>query len=333
MPHYKETCGGIGRMKEIARRIMLELPHYSVTCGGVTDTIKLANLLPDEVCMRFQNGSQEYPQIGVSWSVGMPDNTFPECDVVITYSDNPYVNKLLELPQVKKVIVLMLSYGMAIERERANVLNEKITAICSTKKIEEAIKKDGGKVIRVGFGIDMDDMYDIGKKRKNYLALLYHNMWCKNYSFGVEVADKLYADGVIDGVITFGREEGYETYKHPKGLIKHYPRATREQVREILNTCKCYFSPAVSEGLNLIPIEAALCGCPPVLSDGAIDEIFFNGENCIIIPKNDFGEAYKNIKMIIESNEVYADGFKKDMQYTIKDFTWDDTIKKIMDVL
>jgi hypothetical protein len=130
------------------KKIVVELPKYSYTSGGVLESIKLANKM--NTLIRFQK-LKDYPILSNKWTVGLPDHTFPECDVCITYSDNPHISDLLKLSQVKKVLVYMLSYGMSIERERKNALNKEIIVMCSTKKIEKEILKDGGIVHRVGF--------------------------------------------------------------------------------------------------------------------------------------------------------------------------------------
>lgn len=322
LPDYDATSGGITRML----RIVVELPNYDKTSGGSKDTIHIAESFNPEMIVRFQNLNNGYPNItNLRWSVGLPDSTFPECDICITYSDNPYTQRLLQLPQVKKVFILMLSYGMNPPVEKRNVLFPNINVLCSSKKIEKAILVDGGKVNRIGIGLDMSDMYLTNIPRKRYMAILYHDMITKRYPLAVEIADHLLRFKLIDGVITFGRANDYNKAVKPKGLIKHYTNANKDTIREIFNTCSLFLMPSSTEGINLTPIESTLCGCPTVLYDGAIDEVFFNERNCLVA---------KNKKVMIEScidilQNDYSEKFRVDMLDTIKDMTWERVINNL----
>lgn len=313
----------------IPKKLVFELPRYDTTSGGINETIKIANHFNPLPVLRFQKLSEKYPQIENSWSVGYPDNTFPDCDVCITFSDTANLQELIDLPQVGKVLVYMLSFGMSIYRERKNVTNKNATIMCSTKKLEDIISKEGVKVHRVGFALDMDEMYVMDIPRKNYLALLYHNSDDKKYDTGVLVANYLYDNKIIDGVITFGGLKNYDKHVHPNGLIKHYPNANRDEIREIFNTSKVFLMPSISEGLNLTPIESTLCGCPAIICDGAIDEIFFNKKNCFIVEKNDINSMIITSKDVIDNFDNYSVRFSKHMNNIVKDYTFENVINNI----
>ena len=314
-------------------KLVMELPFYSTTSGGVIESLKFLKKFPKEVesSARFQRIFETPPESLGDWTVGLPDASFPACDVCITYSDNPYLSQLRALPQVKKVMVYMLSYGMAIDRERRNVTMDGVTVMCSTKKLEREMSKDAKKVYRVGFALDMDDMrLDPTIERKNYAAILYHPNPDKGYPAAVEAANLLYKEGKIDGVITFGSKSDYENAPKPNGLVKHYFNADRDQVRTIFNTCKVFIMPSVSEGLNLGPVESALCGCPAVICDGAIDEIFFDGDNCRIARKRDVNHLVSIATEILESFGTTSERFERKMKSIVSEYTWDRVVKNIM---
>jgi hypothetical protein len=309
--------------------IVFELPHSKMTSGGIRETLKLCKAINASV--RFQR-LDDYPDIDIPWTVGSADNTFPPCDVCITYSDNPHTDKLTTLPQVKKVIVMMLSYGMAIQRERRNTKIKGVDVICSSEKIEKAILADGGNVKRVGFCLDMSNMKNEGKERKNYLALLYSPSEGKMYQTGVNIANRLYRNGIIEGVITFGTSSQYEKFEHPIGLVKHYSDANEEQVKEVFNQCKCFLMPSISEGISLTPIESTLCGCPAVIVDGAIGEIFRNEENCYV---TEF-DAKKMVNLVthtISNFENISNKFMDNMKEIVKEYTMDRLVTKLKENL
>jgi glycosyltransferase involved in cell wall biosynthesis len=220
---------------------------------------------------------------------------------------------------------------MSIGNERKNALNPRILCLCTTKKIEEAIKRDGGNPINVGFGLDMGSFVDFGEERKNYLAIMYHDMPSKKYDVAVQVADILFDKGIIEGVISFGGSENYNKHKHPKGLKAYYGNATKAGVADVFNQCKAYLMPSVSEGLNLTPIESTLCGCPSIIVDGAIGEIF-NDFNCKIVDS----DSIVNMEYMIAGlmvNDRYSELFKANMQEVIKGYTWANVANKIKEVL
>ena len=154
--------------------ITLELPFYSPYSGGISHTIALAQELKKkyDVHIRFQRETPDKFNLDIPFSIGLPDHTFPASDVVITYSDNPYTNLLTELPQVKKVLIYMLSYGMCIEREHRNILNPKLTVMSSTLRTKKLIESEGITCHNVGFGRIPPDFSFPNIERKKYAAIL-----------------------------------------------------------------------------------------------------------------------------------------------------------------
>ena len=311
-------------------KIIFELPFYSPLVGGINLTIQLAKAIGAEI--HFQNLARGYPYgIGVKHTVGY--NNHPECDLWVTYSDNAHSEILLNNRKIKRVAVFMQSYGMSISNERKNALNPRILCLCTTKKIEQAIKSDGGNPINIGFGLEMQEFYDYGYERKNYLAIMYHDMASKKYDTAVKVADSLFEKGVIEGVISFGGNDNYKKHKHPKGLVAHYGNATRSGVAEVFNQCKAYLMPSISEGLNLTPIESTLCGCPAVICDGAIGEILIDGTNCFVVGKEDYFAMEESITDILINFVAYSNLVRHKMDFVITNYTWENTVKKFMDAL
>lgn len=298
-------------------KIIFELPFRSETCGGVLATIALAKELGATVKYQTEIRDRNYYQ---------------KCDWWITYSDNPFAKQLVPNFLGMKVAVFMQSYGMSIEYERRNATSPFIKCLCTTQKIEQSIIADGGNPHRIGFGLDMDGFVDYGNERKNYLAIMYHNMPSKKYDIAVRVADLLFSKGIIEGVISFGMSEGYNNHKHPKGLVKHYSNATRTQVAEVFNQCKVYLMPSVSEGLNLTPIESTLCACPAVICDGALGEIFINIHNCTITEKNNLDSIELGVSDTILFYDMYSH-FKQNMRNRIKGYTWSNVANKLKELL
>jgi glycosyltransferase involved in cell wall biosynthesis len=164
---------------------------------------------------------------------------------------------------------------------------------------------------------------------------MYHDMPSKKYDVAVQVADILFDKGIIEGVISFGGSENYNKHKHPKGLKAYYGNATKSGVAEVFNQCKAYLMPSVSEGLNLTPIESTLCGCPAVICDGAIDEIFIHSRNCYTVRDNNLQEMAVKLETIITHGEELRINtyFNVRMREQIKGYTWSNVANKIKEIL
>jgi glycosyltransferase involved in cell wall biosynthesis len=297
----------------------------------VRESLKLAEKI--EAYVRFQRLVNAYPQIPNTWTVGLPNHTFPHCDVCITYSDTPYMRELVKLKQVGRVMIYMLSYGMSIENERRNVLTPKVTVMCSTKKLEAAISAEGVNVHRIGFALDMQDMGNDNLKRDDYLALYYNPMESKKYDVAVTVADYLFKEHIISGVVVFGTSMDFDKHIKPKGIKYTALNASRTDVRAVFNSCKAFLMPSVSEGLNLTPVESTLCGCPAVICDGAIDELFFDKQNCFVSERMDYNGMAGQIWDIMLNYDQYAHPFEQNMREIVKDYNWDKVITNLKALL
>lgn len=324
-------------------KITIEIPTFKRTSGGIMRHVMLAKMLKEkeglDVHLRIQrnNTAINYSQhlkdinfsIGIPVSIGIPDRTFPESDVVITYSDTPHGEKLTALRQVKKVIVYMLSYGLCLERERKNVFNPKIAVMSSTLKLKRMIEADGGSCTYVGFGLNPNEFYiEPGIKRKSgWVAILYHPSPNKQYKMAVRVCDELYKIGKIKKVIVFGMR--FDGVKSIKDTYITYLDASHDVIRKIFCLCVLFIMPSISEGLNMTPMEATLCGCPAVICDGAFGDLYFNNKTCVVAKKGDFQDILeKSINTLNNPNlGLY---FKERMEKIIINYTWDNTIENIM---
>ncbi len=90
--------------------------------------------------------------------------------------------------------------------------------------------------------------------------------------------------------------------------------------------------PSVSEGLNLTPIEATLSGCPSVICDGAIGEIYANGINCLVAIKDDANDIMLRVKHLM-STPNNSKWYKENMQKVVEQHTWDKVIEKLNKIL
>jgi glycosyltransferase involved in cell wall biosynthesis len=112
-----------------------------------------------------------------------------------------------------------------------------------------------------------------------------------------------------------------------KFVKKLFINATPELIRNIFNTSHAFISASNTEGLNMPPVEATLCGCPSVLQDGAFGELYINGMNCF--HAQDEQEIYDFTEEILQ-NPCYREQFRKDMEERVKMHTWGNVIKNLI---
>lgn len=316
-------------------KIVFELPFYSQTCGGVLETIKFGQKLYKHghiVQFRFQR-KLDKPDTILPYTYGIPDGSFPKCDIAITFSDTPFIDRLVELKQVGRVMINMLSYGMSINAERYNSHHPKVEVLCSTEKIKMAILNDGHKEVhKIGFGLEMDDMFNYDEQRKDILALYYHPMPSKMYQLAMDIATGLYGNGLIDGAISFGTKESYSTFKKMPFLENHTFNADRTQIRNIFNKAKIFLNPSISEGLNLTPIEATLCGCPSIICDGA-SEVLVDNFTCLMVDDGDYFDILNTAIELMSNYDDYQYLFENNMRRIVKEYTWDKVVDNFQNIV
>lgn len=104
-----------------------------------------------------------------------------------------------------------------------------------------------------------------------------------------------------------------------------------EDIPAIYNLAKLFVFPSFYEGFGIPPLEAQACGCPVVCSDAAsLPEV--GGDSVVYCDPYSVEDIAAKIKMVLDDenlqNELRAKGFEN-----IKRFSWEESAKKIIDVL
>jgi glycosyltransferase involved in cell wall biosynthesis len=314
---------------------IFELPHINPYSGGITRSLVLAKELAKEfkIHVRIQNLRNVLPDIPFEYSVGLPSQKLPDSKYIITYSDNPYTADLIKNNKKSKIFVLMLSYGMCLEREKPNALNKSLIVLASTRRTENLIKSHGGKCHYISFGYSDTEFYpDVKYKKENVAAIYYAWQSDKNYEMAVKICNALFKLRLIKGCLSFGEKKDYGIHKHPACLLGHYQNANKEEVRRVFSRSSIFVMPSSTEGLNRTPIESTLCGCPAVICDGAIGDVFFNGETCFIAQKNNFKDILEKSKCLIQ-NEKYRISFKEKIENILKNYTVQNVVTNLKKLL
>ncbi len=279
---------------------MVDIPGLSKLSGGIQRMIEFHKILKN---------------YGKS-VLHLPNDPFPESfDYIITYSDNPDINKLCSIAEHRKakVIVYQLSYGMAIERERKVVDHPDTIVCCSTKHIQNKIKNDGRKAHYIGHSQEstLEKFYPEDAFHEYDVAIMIHKAPDKNFLDAFS-----YCKSQNMRIVLFGGRNNAFSFD---GAERVFINADIDRMRWIFSNCKKYLSLSATEGLNRPGIEAMLCGCKPYIIDGC--EIYKDGINCKRIKKVE--EILDNFE-IIEYNSIKEE---------LKKHTWGNVMDRLGKVL
>jgi len=266
-------------------KIIIDIPSKHPLSGGVQRMLEMQSVLKEHC----------------ECELHLPNDAFPELfDYIITYSDNPRIDKLCQQAAYRqaKVIVYQLSYGMVLDRERKVIDHPDTLICCSTYHIAHKITSDPHV---------WDYENTFRNQRKFDVALMIHRATDKKFKEAFDFCKSQDMKIVLFGA----RNTGFNL----DGAKEVFFNADVDQVRWVFSNTKKYMSLSTTEGLNRPGIEAMLCGCKPYIVDGC--EIYQDGKNC---------------KFITEPKEIY-DNFKimeyNDIKRSLKKHTWENVLKKL----
>lgn len=251
-------------------KIIIVIPCYNETSGGIKRMLRLTEELHIrgyEVGLHIQQ-NRVFPKLPIKVTCGMPGESLPDCDTIISYSDDPYIKSYKKILPNVNLLVYMLSFGMCIEREQA-VVESGAKILCSTQKIVDEIKASLNiEVHKIGFSLDEQrKKFYLENSNRTHITIMYHRSPSKNYDTARKVCD--YFDLPV---IVFGQRP-FSKIKVPKNTESVFYNVDHSTLRRIFNRSMLYINTSLYEGLNLTPIEALLCGTPAILCDGS-EEVF-----------------------------------------------------------
>ena len=83
--------------------------------------------------------------------------------------------------------------------------------------------------------------------------------------------------------------------KHPN--ISYRGWISDDELRQLYATAKCFALPSLFEGVGLVALDAAACGCDIVMTDRGAPQEYYNGMAKLVDPESadDIGKAVKTI--------------------------------------
>ncbi len=182
--------------------------------------------------------------------------------------------------------------------------------------------------IMIHNGLDRKEFFFTNplERRKQQVALLYHDEPCKGSKYGIEVLlqlKKLYPNL---SAIVFG------VPKRPKELpqwVKYVQKANSSQLRDIYNTSQIYLYPAITDGFGLTCVESMVCGCALCSTNYCgVHEFAVDGENALLSPVKDVAAMVKNACCLLDDDKLRVRIAGKGIEIAEK-FNWDKSVVEI----
>lgn len=104
-----------------------------------------------------------------------------------------------------------------------------------------------------------------------------------------------------------------------------------QDVLDIIGTAHIFVFPSFAEGFGLPPLEAMKSGVPVISSNATcLPEVC--GEAALYFSPDNKGELIEQINKLITSTDKWLEYRKRGLNH-VKDFTWDNSVKKILQIL
>lgn len=152
---------------------------------------------------------------------------------------------------------------------------------------------------------------------------------------------------------TFWTNKYMQTKMGQAGKIKIWPWQTQDNLVRMMNYADCGLFPARAEGWNLELLEMICLGKPVITTDYSAHTEFCNSENALLVPKRKMEKAYDNKWFFGQGNwisiknkeiDLFVDYMRKcykenihtnpyGLETTRTKFTWENTTKKILELL
>ena len=185
--------------------------------------------------------------------------------------------------------------------------------------INEMVKLGQKSFGPIGNSVNPTEFYiDDSIEKSNDVLMLYHPAKIKNSKFGLEVLSNLKKQNSNLTAVMFSARK--PLHKIPEWIdVKIRPDI--EELRELYNSSKVFFSTSKWEGWGLTPMEAMACGCSVVaVKNQGIAEFLKNNKNAFIINgKNKIAATEKITKLL--KNESLGEKFLLESNKTLANYS------------
>ena len=305
------------------RRIVFMTPHLRKH-GGPTTIVSLADAIARKLGHEVSITSV-HPDVNpdITGRTNLPINLditkIPECDVIISNSDNPINDKLFEMPQIKKKIMLKLSHNprfKQLEDESLKLPWDKV--ITTTEWLKDACENPledwthpavpATKVGWYHYGHDEMKCPPANKvfrdidKDPVVIGTLVHHHPSKGSSDGLAAFMAL-KDKYGDSITCVGvGEVDAPAFKKPDWMGHYVKSPNRDLMAQVLGQFDIWLGASHGEGLGRMALEAMSASVACVLTDTNA-EFAKHDDNCLIVPVSDVAAMIEAVSLLVENRD------------------------------
>lgn len=202
-----------------------------------------------------------------------------------------------------------------------------------SKWLKEKVEKAGVKALLIPNGFDFEYFRQSvpgERKKRARISMLYHYQERKGCRYGLE-ALKIVKQRIPELEAVF-----FGVPARPTDLpdwIEYHQCPDRETHNRIYNESSIYLAPSLQEGWGLTVGEAMICGAAIVCTDAlGFKEMVSDGDNGFIVPAGDAEALADKIVRLIEDDELRLRMGNRSAEI-IKDFSWDNSYRKLRQIL
>jgi len=230
-----------------------------------------------------------------------------------------YTYKLL--PKILKKCQKIITVSNALKKELVelfNIASEKNFVIYEGVDFKKFFKADENEVL------NFKEKYQINE---DFVLAVGHSHPIKNFSSVIEAFQIVRKKYKIKLVIA-GLTEKKFVQDRDIIYVGHIPN---DKLYILYSAAKCFVFPTLHEGFGLPPLEAMACGCPVVVSDkGSLPEVC--GDAAVYVNPYDPQSIAGGILKVLTDENLRQNLIQKGYQQ-VKKFSWEQTVKKFLEVL
>jgi len=304
------------------KKIVVVTPHLRKH-GGPTTILHLANNLKEaghDVSL-LSIYSDLNPAIVDTCKVPiiLDVNKIPECDLLITNSDNPCNEQFSTLPQAKHKVLLKLSHNARFQQlendalklpwDRIITSTEPLIELCRTPQVDAGWTHPSREATRVGWYHYGHPTFAFQPISRNYrtveggmvVGTLIHNHESKGTKIALEALNNLKNKyGPKIHCVGVGESNDFTA----PTWMQYFKSLNRAQLASTMKQVDIWVVASYTEGLGRMALEAMSSSCAVIMSDTGA-EFAEDGVNCLIFPKGDVPQLITAIESVINSPDLY----------------------------
>jgi len=179
-------------------------------------------------------------------------------------------------------------------------------------------------------GIDTTEYYpSLPEEQRDGIGTIYGHNWYKDPDTIIAFLDRMRTDRPDVPQYIFSAN------RRPKAIPRliYHRLPSLERIRDLYSRSLVWVLASRSEGFPAPVLEAMCCGCAVVATDcGGPRDIITDGENGFLVETCNVNQIVDRVKLLLD-DQTLRKRFVEESRKTVAKFTWDNSVKKLEEVL